>query len=78
MCQLACNGEDLDIGASGTVIWQNSIRNAVLDLRWRIRSQDLYRQEVNFLGALVGQEPSGDGELSFRLYGPWQRLKSSG
>lgn len=75
---LACNGEDLDIGASGTVIWQNSIRNAVLDLRWRIRSQDLYRQEVNFLGALVGQEPNGDGELSFRLYGPWQRLKSSG
>ena len=39
---------------------------------------DLYRQEVNFLGAPVGQAPNDDGELSFRLYGPWQRLRTSG
>lgn len=75
---LSCNGDDLDIAATGTVTWQGSVRNAALDLRWQIRSQDLYRQEVNFLGALVGQEPSDDGELSFRLYGPWRRLRTSG
>jgi type II secretion system protein N len=73
---LSCSGDDLDIAASGTVTWQGSIRNAALDLRWQIRSQDLYRQEVNFLGALVGQEPNDDGELSFRLYGPWQRPRT--
>ena len=75
---LSCNGDDLDISATGTVAWRGAIRNAVLDLRWRVRSQDRYRQEVNFLGALVGQEPSDDGELSFRLYGPWRRLRTSG
>ncbi len=75
---LSCRGDDLDIGATGTVTWQDSIRNAALDLRWQVRSQDLYRQEVNFLGALVGQEPNDDGELSFRLYGPWRRLRTSG
>ena len=75
---LSCNGDDLDIAATGTVTWQRSVRNAVLDLRWQVRSQSLYRQEVNFLGVLVGQEPNDDGELSFRLYGPWQRLRTSG
>ena len=77
---LSCSGDDLDIAATGTVTWQGSIHNAALDLdlRWQVRSQDLYRQEVDFLGALVGQEPNSDGELSFRLYGPWQRLRTSG
>ena len=75
---LSCSGDDLDIDATGTVTWQGSIRNVTLDLRWQVRSENLYRQEVNFLGALVGQEPSNDGELSFRLYGPWQRLRTSG
>ena len=75
---LSCSGDDLGIAATGTVTWQGSIRNAALDLRWRVQSQDLYRQEVNFLGALVGQEPNDDGELSFRLYGPWRRLRTSG
>ena len=75
---LSCRGDDLDISATGTVAWQGSIRSAALDLRWQVRSQNLYRQEVNFLGALVGQEPNDDGALSFRLYGPWQRLRTSG
>ena len=73
---LACRGDDLDISATGTVAWQDSIRRAALDLRWQVRSQNLYRQEVNFLGALVGQEPDDDGALSFRLHGPWQRLRT--
>lgn len=73
---LSCSGDDLDIAATGTVTWQGSVRNAALDLRWQVRSQSLYRQEVNFLGVLVGQEPNDDGELSFRLYGPWQRLRT--
>ena len=73
---LSCRGDDLDISATGTVAWQGSIRSAALDLRWQVRSQSLYRQEVNFLGALVGQEPNDDGALSFRLYGPWQRLRT--
>ena len=75
---LSCRGDDLDISATGTVAWQGSIRSAALDLRWQVQSQNLYRQEVNFLGALVGQEPNDDGDLSFRLYGPWQRLRTSG
>ena len=75
---LSCSGDDLDIGATGTVTWQGSIRNAALDLRWQVRSENLYRQEVNFLGALVGQTPNDGGELSFRLYGPWQRLRTRG
>ena len=75
---LSCRGDDLDFSATGTVAWQGSVRSAALDLRWQVRSQNLYRQEVNFLGALVGQAPNDDGELSFRLYGPWRRLKSSG
>ena len=75
---LSCTGDDLDVNASGTVTWQGTIHNATLDLRWQVQSQDLYRQEVNFLGALVGQQPNDDGELSFRLYGPWRRLRTSG
>ena len=74
---LSCVGDDLDIAASGTVTWQGAIYNAALDLQWQVQSQDLYRQEVNFLGAVVGQEPNDDGALSFRLYGPWQRMKTS-
>lgn len=74
---LSCSGDDLDIDATGTVTWQGSIHNATLDLRWQVRSQNLYQQEVSFLGALVGQAPNDDGELSFRLYGPWQRLRTS-
>ena len=72
----SCNGDDLAIVGSGALTWRGTIQSAVLDLRWRVQSQDLYRQEVNFLGALVGQEPDDDGELSFRLYGPWQRLRA--
>lgn len=75
---LSCSGDDLDLSATGTMTWQGSLHNATLDLRWQVRSQDLYRQEVNFLGALVGQTPSDDGDLSFRLYGPWQRPRTSG
>ena len=73
---LSCTGDDLDVNASGTVTWQGTIHNTVLDLQWQVQSQDLYRQEVNFLGALVGQQPNDDGELSFRLHGPWQRLRT--
>ena len=75
---LACAGEDLDIAASGTVKWQGSIHSAQLDWRWRLQSQTLYRQEVAFLAVLVGQEPGENGELSFRMHGPWQRLRTSG
>ena len=75
---LACTGEDLDIAAAGSVTWQGSIRGAQLDWRWQVQSQTLYRQEVAFLAVLVGQEPGEEGELSFRLYGPWQRLRTSG
>ena len=75
---LACTGEDLDIAASGTVKWQGSIHSAQLDWRWRLQSQTLYRQEVAFLAVLVGQEPGENGELSFRMHGPWQRLRTSG
>ena len=65
--------------ATGTVAWRG-LRFAAppSTCAGRMRSQNLYRQEVNFLGALVGQELNDDGALSFRLYGPWQRLKSSG
>jgi type II secretion system protein N len=75
---LACTGDDLDIAATGTVTWQGSIRSAQLDWQWQVQSQTLYRQEVAFLGILVGQEPGEEGELSFRMYGPWQRLRTSG
>ena len=75
---LACSGDDLDITAAGTVTWRGSIRNAELDWRWQVRSQNLYRQEVAFLGVLVGQEPGEDGGISFRMHGPWQRLRTSG
>ena len=75
---LSCTGDDLDIAGTGTVTWQDSIHNAALDVRWQVRSENLYRQEVDFLSALVGQKPNDDGELSFRLYGPWQRLRTSG
>ena len=75
---LACSGEDLDIAATGTVKWQGSIRSAELDWRWRLQSQALYRQEVAFLAVLVGQEPGENGELSFRMHGPWRRLRTSG
>ena len=74
---LACSGEDLDITAAGTVTWRGSVRNAELDWRWQVRSQTLYRQEVAFLAVLVGQEPGEDGGISFRMYGPWQRLRTS-
>ena len=75
---LACSGDDLDIAATGTVTWRGSLRNAQLDWRWQVQSQTLYRQEVAFLAVLVGQEPGEDGGLSFRMYGPWRRLRTSG
>ena len=74
---LACTGEDLDIAASGSVTWRGSVRSAQLDWRWQFQSQTLYRQEVAFLAVLVGQEPGENGELSFRMHGPWQRLRTS-
>lgn len=75
---LGCSGEDLEITADGSVTWQGSTRGPELELRWQVQSRALYRQEVAFLAVLVGQEPSEDGELSFRVYGPWQRLRTSG
>ena len=75
---LACSGEDLEITAAGTVTWRGSMRNAELDWRWRVQSQALYRQEVDFLAVLVGQQPGADGGISFRMYGPWQRLRTGG
>ena len=72
---LTCQGKDLDIEARGTVGWKTPLLDSQLSLRWKIRSEETYKQERDLLAALVRKRPDRRGELVFGLQGPLRQLR---
>ncbi len=67
---LTCQGKDLDIEARGTVGWKTPLLDSQLNLRWKVRSEEAYKQERDLLAVLVRKRPDRRGELLFGLQGP--------
>lgn len=72
---LTCQDKNLALDARGTMGWQTPLLDSQLNLRWQVRSDEAYRQEVELLAALVRKRPDRRGELSFRLQGPLRQLR---
>lgn len=72
---LTCQGKDLAIGARGIVGWKDPLMDSQLNVRWQVRSDEAYKQEVELLAALVRKRLDRRGELSFRLQGPLRQLR---
>ena len=72
---LTCQGKDLAIEARGTVGWKAPLTDSQLNVSWKVRSEEAYKQEVALLAALVRKRPDRRGELSFRLQGPLRQLR---
>ena len=72
---LTCQGKDLAIEARGTVGWKAPLTDSQLNMSWKVRSEEAYKQEVDLLAALVRRRSDRRGELSFRLQGPLRQLR---
>ena len=72
---LTCQGKDLAIEARGTVGWKAPLTDSQLNMSWKVRSEEAYKQEVDLLAALVRRRADRRGELSFRLQGPLRQLR---
>jgi len=72
---LSCQGKDLTLEARGTVGWKAPLPESQLNMRWQVRSEEAYKQELDLLAALVRKRPDRRGELSFRLHGPLRQLR---
>ncbi len=72
---LTCQGKDLAIDARGTVSWRTPVAESQLNLRWQVRSEEVYKSEMDLLAVLVRKRPDRRGELSFRLQGPLRHLR---
>jgi type II secretion system protein N len=66
-----CRGDDLLVQAKGTVRWQQPLATSTLDLQIEIRSENTYKQELEFIASLVRRRPTR-GTLVFRLRGTLQ------
>jgi len=73
---LTCQGKDLLIDGRGTVVWKAPLGDSQLNVRWQIRSEEAYKQELAFLANRVRKRPDGRGGISFRLQGPLHRLET--
>jgi hypothetical protein len=73
---LACQGKDLEIEARGTVGWRTFLMDSQLNLRWKVRSEEAYKQERDLLAVLVGKRPDRRGEIAFGLQGPLRQLRA--
>lgn len=68
-----CKGNDLTFQARGTINWQQPIRNSALNLHLQIRSETVYKQELDLIGRLVRRRPDRRGVLSFSIRGTMRR-----
>ena len=75
---LTCQGKDLFIEARGTMAWKNPLADSLLNVRWQVRSEEAYKQELDLLGTVVRRRPDRRGEISFRLQGPLRQLRTTG
>lgn len=73
---LICQGKDLLIDGRGTVAWKTPLAESQLNVRWQVRSEEAYKQELAFLANRVRKRPDRRGEISFRLQGPLHRLET--
>ena len=73
---LTCQGKDLFIDGRGTVAWKTPLADSQLNVRWQVRSEEVYKQELVFLANRVRKRPDRRGEISFRLQGPLRRLET--
>jgi type II secretion system protein N len=73
---LTCQGKDLFIDGRGTVAWKTPLAESQLNVRWQVRSEEAYKQELAFLANRVRKRPDRRGEISFRLQGPLRRLET--
>ena len=73
---LTCQGKDLDIEARGTVGWRPALMDSQLNLRWKVRSEEAYKQERDLLAVLVGKRPDRRGEVAFGVQGPLRQLRA--
>jgi type II secretion system protein N len=72
---LTCQSKDLTFKGEGTVSWRPLLVDSQLNMAWQVRSEEVYKQEVDLLAALVRKRPDRRGELSFRLQGPLRQLR---
>ncbi|MGE3536296.1 MAG: type II secretion system protein GspN [Candidatus Tectimicrobiota bacterium] len=72
---LTCQGKDLLLEAKGTIAWKAPMAESQLNVRWQVRSEEAYKQEMDLLAVLVRKRPDRRGELSFRLQGPLRQLR---
>jgi type II secretion system protein N len=73
---LTCQGKDLFIDGRGTVAWKAPLADSQLNVRWQVRSEEAYKQELTFLANRVRKRPDRRGEISFRLQGPLHKLET--
>ncbi len=73
---LTCQGKDLFIDGRGTVAWKTPLADSQLNVRWQVRSEEAYKQELAFLANRVRKRPDRRGEISFRLQGPLRKLET--
>jgi type II secretion system protein N len=76
MVALTCQGKDLFIEARGSVAWKTPLADSQLNLRWQVRSDEAYKQELDLLANIVRKRPDRRGEISFRLQGPLRQLRT--
>ena len=73
---LTCQGKDLFIEGRGTVAWKTPLVDSQLNVRWQVRSEEAYKQELDLLAASCASALIGAGRLSFRLQGPLRQLRT--
>lgn len=73
---LTCRGDDVFVDMRGTVRPRRPFQNSVLNLRMELRSDEVFKQELDLLRALVRQRPSPDSSLKFGLRGPIGRPRA--
>jgi type II secretion system protein N len=76
MVALTCQGKDLFIEARGSLAWKTPLADSQLNLRWQVRSDEVYKQELDLLANIVRKRPDRRGEISFRLQGPLRQLRT--
>jgi type II secretion system protein N len=76
MVALTCQGQDLFIEARGSVAWKIPLADTQLNLRWQVRSDEVYKQELDLLANILRRRPDRRGEISFRLQGPLRQLRT--
>lgn len=70
-----CQGKDLTLEARGTIGWRVPLNESQVNVRWQVRSEEAYKQEMELLATFVRKRPDRRGELSFRLQGPLRQLR---